>query len=130
MHENSDDCWNNKCDECKGGKQFIEKFPLFDISVEVTWYRGKINQCQVEKKVQKIGKADVLYDDLTLVVSSAQLFCRLTFMAKRGSVSSVAQKPNQFLLLPFGKVRVVPRQWLCQTIVVILGTVIVSRTPH
>ena len=66
-NENSDDCWNNKCDKCKGGKRFMEKFPLFDTSVEVTW-------CQWEKKliasgkeqllkVQKSGKADVLYND-------------------------------------------------------------------
>ena len=45
----------------------MEKFPLFDTSVEVTW-------CQWEKKliasgkeqllkVQKSGKADVLYND-------------------------------------------------------------------
>ena len=66
-NENSDDCWNNKCDKCKGEKRFMEKFPLFDASVEVTW-------CQWEKKliasgkeqlqkVQKSGKADVLYND-------------------------------------------------------------------
>ena len=38
-NENFDDCWNNKCDECKGGKRFIKKFPLFDTSVEITWYQ-------------------------------------------------------------------------------------------
>ena len=36
-NENSN-CWNNKCDKCKGGKRFLEKFPLFDTSVKVTWY--------------------------------------------------------------------------------------------
>ena len=33
-------------------------------------------------------------------------------MARQSSVSSLAQKPNQFLLLPFGRVWVAPRQWL------------------
>ena len=64
-NENSDDCWNNKCDECNSGKWFMGKFPLFDTSVEVTWYqwekklmaRGK----QQLQKVQKSGKTDVLY---------------------------------------------------------------------
>ena len=73
-NKNSDDCWNNKCDECKGGKRFIETFPLFDTSVEVTWYQWgkKLMASGKEKlqKVQKSGKADVLYNDLTLMVPS------------------------------------------------------------
>ena len=38
-NENSDDCWDNKCDKCIGGKRFLEKFPLFDTSIEVIWYQ-------------------------------------------------------------------------------------------
>ena len=73
-NENSDDCWNNKCDECKGGKGFMEKFPLFDTSIKVTWYQWEKKLMASGKeqlqKVQKSGKADVLYKGLTLMVPS------------------------------------------------------------
>ena len=74
-NENSDDCWNNKCDECKCGKRFMEKFLLFDRSVKVTRYQWEkklmaSGKEQLQKKVQKSGKADVLYNDLTLLVPS------------------------------------------------------------
>ena len=73
-NENSDDCWNNKCDECKGGKRFMEKFLLFDRSVKVTWYQREKKLMASGKeqlqKVQKSGKAYVLYNDLTLLVPS------------------------------------------------------------
>ena len=63
-NENSDDCWNNKCDECKGGKRFMEKFPLFDTSVEVAWCRWEKKLMASGKEqlqnVQKSGKANVL----------------------------------------------------------------------
>ena len=68
-NKNSDDCWNNKCDECTGGKGFMEKFPLFDTSIKVTWYQWEKKLMASGKeqlqKVQKSGKADVLYNDLT-----------------------------------------------------------------
>ena len=63
-NENSDDYWNKKCDECKGGKLFMEKCPLFDTSVKVTWYQWEKKFMASGKeqlqKVQKSGKADVL----------------------------------------------------------------------
>ena len=59
-NKNSDDCWNNKYDECTGGKGFMEKFPLFDTSVKVKWYRWekKLMGSGKERlqKVQKSGK--------------------------------------------------------------------------
>ena len=73
-NKSSGDCWNNKCDECKGGKGFMEKFPLFDTSVKVTWYQWEKKLMASGKeqlqKVQKSGKADVLYNDLPLMVPS------------------------------------------------------------
>ena len=160
-NENSDDCWNNKCDESKGGKRLMEKFPLFDTSVEVTWYQWEKKLMGSGKEqlqnVQKSGKADVLYNDLTLMLPS---FLRHFFIKQKQSDSYMKLKEqvetndrtavlqidfaenystfwqdevqsahwhktkSLFLLLPFGKVWVVPRQWFCQTIVVILGTVL------
>ena len=68
-NKNSDDCWNNKYDECTGGKGFMEKFPLFDTSVKVKWYQWEKKLMASGKeqlqKVQKSGKPDVLYNDLT-----------------------------------------------------------------
>ena len=159
-NENSDDCWNNKCDECKGGKQFIEKFPLFDKSVEVTWYQWEKKLMASGKeqlqKVQKSDKADVLYDDLTLMVPSflqhffieqkqSDSYMKLkeqietnvstavlqidfaenysTFGKMRFSQLTGTKFKSLFLLLPFGKVWVVPWQWLHQLIVVILWIV-------
>ena len=64
-NENSDYYWNKKCDECKGGKRFMEKCPLFDASVKVTWYiSGKRNSWQVErsnyKKFRRVVKLKFL----------------------------------------------------------------------
>ena len=54
--------------------KIVEKFPLFDTSVKVTWYQwGKKLMASGKEqlqKVQKSGKADVLYNDLTLMVPS------------------------------------------------------------
>ena len=52
----------------------MEKFPLFDTSVEVTWYQWKKKLMASGKeqlqKVQKNAKANVLYNNLTLMVPS------------------------------------------------------------
>ena len=92
-NENSDDCWNNKCDQCKGGKRFMEKFPLIDTSVEVTWYQWEKKLIASGKeqlqKVQKSGKAGVLYNDLTLMVPS---FLQLFFIKQKQSDSYMKLK--------------------------------------
>ena len=62
---------------------------------------------------------------------TAQLFCRLTLLkiipllgkTKFSQLTGTKTK-SLFLLLSFGKVWVVPQQWLSQTIVVILETVL------
>ena len=47
----------------------MEEFPLFDTSVKVKWYQWEKKLMASGKeqlqKVQKSGKADVLYNDLT-----------------------------------------------------------------
>ena len=123
----------------------MEKLPLFDTSVKVTWY-------QWEKKLM------AFHNDLTLMVPSflqdffikqkqsdsymklkeqvetmtaQQLLCRLTllkiiplFGKLKFSQLTGTKTKSLLLLLPFGKVWVVPWQWLRQTIRVILGTVL------
>ena len=66
----------------------MEKFPLFDTSVEVTCYQWEKKLMESGKeqlqKVQKSGKADVLYDELILMVSSF----RPHFLLSRSKVIS------------------------------------------
>ena len=71
----------------------MEKFPLFDTSVKVTWYQWEKKLMASGKeqlqKVQKSGKADVLYNDLPLMVPS---FLQYFFIKQKQSDSYLKLK--------------------------------------